>query len=553
MSRSSTVTQVGAPSPSAGSTTRWRIRGTIRDAHSWAATSRSQCGATSSSSISVTLERSRGSASLAAPHRGLQRVHLAARCPSPAGRRPARSARSSTDDPAAGRAVPAGERLDVALAHLFDVLVQLLDRPACGRDRRQHRDLHRAFPDRRRAAPHQLAGVADHDRHDRHARLHRDVERALLERAERGCRRPGALRRDDQRDALAQLAAPRARARPCGLRGVAAVDERDVGEPEHQPEAGDLRRLLLRHAGEPAAQQLGEDRCTSSWLWWLNRNTAGRVDQVLGAAHVQPRPRASAVPSSPPSESRGPRPRGGDPFSAPSADARAEPADHPGRAPPPCAPSRAPRPGRVARNRATGHPRSAAAAAEPGSGLSAARGRPSTGTARPRCRWSRRSSSRGRSRARARTPARRRPCRAPTAAARLGAPCAMPFSISTGVTSTCSTPIALAAGSTWNRVADEAKTTVCPALRWASTSRHASGIERAGDALHPQPLAQLGQLVLAAARPGPHAQDEERARSPPRSCSPDPHGAQAEQEHPPGVERRDVPARRWWRANAPSE
>ena len=51
----------------------------------------------------------------------------------------------------------------------------------------------------------------------------------------------------------------------------------------------------------------------------------------------------------------------------------------------------------------------------------------------------------------------------------------MPFSISTGVTSTCSTPIALAAGSTWKRVADDANTTVCPALRWASTSRHASG------------------------------------------------------------------------------
>ncbi len=63
MSTPSTVTQAGAPTPSAGSTTRWRIRGTIREAHSCAATSRSHSGATSSISSSVTLERSRGSAS----------------------------------------------------------------------------------------------------------------------------------------------------------------------------------------------------------------------------------------------------------------------------------------------------------------------------------------------------------------------------------------------------------------------------------------------------------------------------------------------------------
>ena len=52
---------------------------------------------------------------------------------------------------------------------------------------------------------------------------------------------------------------------------------------------------------------------------------------------------------------------------------------------------------------------------------------------------------------------------------------AMPFTISTGDTRMCSTPIALAAGSTWNRVAEEASTTVCPARRCASTSRHPSG------------------------------------------------------------------------------
>ena len=57
------MTHAGAPTPSAGSTTRCRIRGTIREAHSCAAKSRSQAGVTSSSSSSVTFERSRGSAS----------------------------------------------------------------------------------------------------------------------------------------------------------------------------------------------------------------------------------------------------------------------------------------------------------------------------------------------------------------------------------------------------------------------------------------------------------------------------------------------------------
>src|SRR5207247_1202633 len=56
-----------------------------------------------------------------------------------------------------------------------------------------------------------------------------------------------------------------------------------------------------------------------------------------------------------------------------------------------------------------------------------------------------------------------------------GRPVTVPFTISTGDTRMCSTPIALAAGSTWNRVAEEASTTVCPARRCASTSRHPSG------------------------------------------------------------------------------
>ena len=56
-----------------------------------------------------------------------------------------------------------------------------------------------------------------------------------------------------------------------------------------------------------------------------------------------------------------------------------------------------------------------------------------------------------------------------------GRPVASPSANPTGVTSTCATPIARAAGSTWNRVAEDANTTVCPARRCAATSRHASG------------------------------------------------------------------------------
>ena len=61
-SKSGSGTQVGVPSANAGSTTRCRIRGTMREAHSCAASSRSQSGAGSSSSSRLTLTRSRGSA-----------------------------------------------------------------------------------------------------------------------------------------------------------------------------------------------------------------------------------------------------------------------------------------------------------------------------------------------------------------------------------------------------------------------------------------------------------------------------------------------------------
>ena len=80
----------------------------------------------------------------------------------------------------------------------------------------------------------------------------------FLNGRERRGRRPGALRRDHQRDAVAQLL-HRGPEAPCRLTWCCAVDERHVGEPEHQPEPGAVGQLLLRHPGEPAVQQLGQD------------------------------------------------------------------------------------------------------------------------------------------------------------------------------------------------------------------------------------------------------------------------------------------------------
>ena len=58
-----TVTQTGLPNENAGSTTRWRNRWTILDAHSCASRSRPQSGAESRMSRPHTVERSRGSIS----------------------------------------------------------------------------------------------------------------------------------------------------------------------------------------------------------------------------------------------------------------------------------------------------------------------------------------------------------------------------------------------------------------------------------------------------------------------------------------------------------
>ena len=77
---------------------------------------------------------------------------------------------------------PVRERLDEHVADVRDVLGHRLGRPLGRVDRRQHDDLDGAAAQELGAPPHHLAGVADDDRHHRHARLHGDVERALLER-----------------------------------------------------------------------------------------------------------------------------------------------------------------------------------------------------------------------------------------------------------------------------------------------------------------------------------------------------------------------------------
>ncbi len=64
-----------------------------------------------------------------------------------------------------------------------------------------------------------------------------------------------------------------------------AVDEGDVGQPEGQPEAGRVRQLLLGHAGEAAAQHLGQDQHVELALV-VEEEDRRPGGQVLGALHV---------------------------------------------------------------------------------------------------------------------------------------------------------------------------------------------------------------------------------------------------------------------------
>ena len=240
------------------------------------------------------------------------------------------------------------------------------------------------------------------------------------------------------------------------------------------PNAGTFGRLLLRDAGETAAQQLREDEDVELALVVEQEHRGPGRLQVLGAPHVEPHPGERGAQLARRARCPGRRRRGGSRSSAPSATPAPNPPTVPTAAAAVRAISRSPARPR-GRKRATGQPFSAALRARPGSGLSA-RGAPdgreerhvlvAVGVGVARARGRRRAAAERLHGLGLAAPPQRRAA---------GAPGAMPSSISTGVTSTCSTPIARAAGSTWKRVAEDASTTVCPARRWASTSRQASG------------------------------------------------------------------------------
>ena len=239
------------------------------------------------------------------------------------------------------------------------------------------------------------------------------------------------------------------------------------------PKPGAFASSFLATAVKPPRSSLASTS-TSSWLWWLKRNTAGRVARC-SAPWTSSRTPARALPSSPPSVMPRSTASRREPLSAPTATPAAKP------------PSSPPTPAAV---RASSAGPAAAARPEPGDRpgvVPGGRHQPAAGVERPRPADG---AQEGHVLVAVGVREALRPgrCRAPAAKARTaaalparhssgppGRPVQMPSSISTGETRMCSTPMARAAGSTWKRVADEARTTVWPACRWAVTSRHASG------------------------------------------------------------------------------
>src|SRR5205823_5301467 len=96
-----------------------------------------------------------------------------------------------------------------------------------------------------------VEGVAEDDRHDRHARAHRHVEGALLERAETKGGAARALRRDDERGALPERGDRRPERVDRAL-AVGAVDE-------HRAELAPGGDRQVHHVA-PAAIQEARDR-----------------------------------------------------------------------------------------------------------------------------------------------------------------------------------------------------------------------------------------------------------------------------------------------------
>ncbi len=136
--------------------------------------------------------------------------------------------------------------------HLGDALGQVVVGPVVDRDRRVHHDVDGAGVEGARVACGDDLRVANHDGHDRDSRRHRDAERALLERADLGGVQPGALRRDEDRQALARELLDLLQSFD-GLLGVVAVDEGGVHDLAHRADDRIVLQLLLADRGEVVA------------------------------------------------------------------------------------------------------------------------------------------------------------------------------------------------------------------------------------------------------------------------------------------------------------
>src|SRR5207253_5020304 len=132
-----------------------------------------------------------------------------------------------------------------------------------------------------------VEGVAEDDRHDRHARTHRHVEGALLERAETKGGAARALRRDDERGALAERG-DRGPERVDRALAVGAVDEHRAREGEGGTEERVPPHLLLRDGDDVASQELADEERVDGALVVEDEDRRPVRPQVLLAAHLEP-------------------------------------------------------------------------------------------------------------------------------------------------------------------------------------------------------------------------------------------------------------------------
>ncbi len=147
---------------------------------------------------------------------------------------------------AARRPASPPERVQVQLAHLGDVLRQVVERPVVDRDRREHRDIDRARIQRGGVPRGDDLRIADHDGNDGDSRRHRDAERTLLERPDFGGVQPGALGGDHDRKAVSGAVFDGVQRLDRGGR-VVAVDEHTVQQLAHRAHDRVALQLLLAH------------------------------------------------------------------------------------------------------------------------------------------------------------------------------------------------------------------------------------------------------------------------------------------------------------------